>query len=89
VISPTEIPLADNKQHSQETDLRSPGEIPTRNPNKQAAAVSPVRPRGTEIDTFMLLNARKSYSDKRREESNSYLEYWQFLFHFSEIKVGF
>jgi len=38
VISPTRRPLPDNTQHSQQTDIRAPGEIRTRNPNKWAAA---------------------------------------------------
>jgi len=46
VISPTQKPIADNKQHLQETDLRALGGIRIRNPNKQAAAGSLVRPRG-------------------------------------------
>ena len=37
VVSPTQITLRDNTQHSQETDLHAPGGIRTYNPSKQAA----------------------------------------------------
>jgi hypothetical protein len=35
-IGPSQTPLPDNKQHSQETDIHAPGEFRTRNPNKRA-----------------------------------------------------
>jgi hypothetical protein len=35
VISPTQRPLPDNTQHSQETDIRARGGIRTRNPSKR------------------------------------------------------
>jgi len=38
VISPTQRPLPDNTQHSQETDIHVSGGIRTRNPSKLAAA---------------------------------------------------
>jgi hypothetical protein len=38
VIIPSQRPQPDNTQHSQETDIYSPGEIRTRNPSKRAAA---------------------------------------------------
>jgi len=44
VISPSQRPLPDNTQHSQETSM--PGGIRTRNPNKQAASDPRLRPRG-------------------------------------------
>ena len=37
-ISLMQRPLSDNTQHSQETDIRAPGGIPTCNHGKQAAA---------------------------------------------------
>jgi hypothetical protein len=39
VISPTQSPLTDNKQHSQETDLYALGGIRTPNPSKQVAVI--------------------------------------------------
>jgi hypothetical protein len=38
VISPTQRPLSDNTQHSQETGIHAPGRIRTRNAIKQAVA---------------------------------------------------
>jgi len=46
VISPTQRPLTDNTQHSQQTDIRAPGGIRTHNPSKRAAADPRLRPRG-------------------------------------------
>jgi hypothetical protein len=37
-IGPSQTPLPDNTQHSQETDIYAPGEFRTRNPDKRAAA---------------------------------------------------
>jgi len=38
VISPTQRPVRDNTQHSQDTGIQTPGGIRSRNPNKRAAA---------------------------------------------------
>jgi hypothetical protein len=38
VISPSQRPLPDNSQHSQQKGIRASGVIRTRNPNKRAAA---------------------------------------------------
>jgi hypothetical protein len=46
VISPTQRPLPDSTQHSQETDMHAHGGIGTRNPRKQSAADPRLRPRG-------------------------------------------
>jgi len=46
VISPTQRPLPDNTQHSQQTDIRAPCEILTRNPSKRATADKRLRPLG-------------------------------------------
>jgi len=35
---PTQRPLPDNTQHSQQTDISAPADIRTRNPSKRAAA---------------------------------------------------
>jgi hypothetical protein len=35
---PSQKPLPDNTQHSQETDIRAPGGIPGRNPSRPAVA---------------------------------------------------
>jgi hypothetical protein len=46
VISPTQRPLPDNTQHSQETDLHAPAGIRTHNPRKRATADRRLRSRG-------------------------------------------
>jgi hypothetical protein len=45
VISPTQRPLPDNTQQSQETDIHAPGGIRTHDPSKRAAADPRLRPR--------------------------------------------
>ena len=46
MIGPSQRPLPDNTQHSQETDIHAPGEIRIRNPSKRAAADTRLRPSG-------------------------------------------
>jgi hypothetical protein len=46
VISPTQRPLTDKTQHSQETDIHASGGIRTHNPSKREAADPCLRPRG-------------------------------------------
>ena len=46
MISPTQTPLPDKTQHSQDTDIHAPGGIRTRNPSKRAAADPRLRQRG-------------------------------------------
>ena len=46
VIGPTQRPLPDNTQHSQQRDVHTPGGIRTRNPSMRAAADPRLRPRG-------------------------------------------
>ena len=46
VISPSQTPLPDNTQHSQQTDIHAPGGIGTHNLRRQAAADLRLRPRG-------------------------------------------
>ena len=43
---PSQRPLPDNTQQSQETGIHDPGRIRTRNPSKKAAADPRLRPRG-------------------------------------------
>ena len=45
-ISPTQTPLLDNTQPSQQTHIHAPGGIRTRNPSKREAADPRLRPRG-------------------------------------------
>ena len=45
VISPSQRPLSDNIQHSQETSIHAPGGFRTRNPSKRAAGNLRFRPR--------------------------------------------
>ena len=46
MIGPSQSPLPDNTQHSQQTDILAPGGFRTRNPSKRAAGDPHVRPRG-------------------------------------------
>jgi len=46
VIGPTQRPLPDNTQNSQEIDVHVRGEIGTHNPFKRAAADPHIRQRG-------------------------------------------
>ena len=46
VTSPTQRPVPNNTQHSQQTDIHVPGGIQTRNPGKRAAANPRLRPCG-------------------------------------------
>jgi hypothetical protein len=46
VISPTQRPLLDNTQHSQQTDIHAGGGIRIHNPSKRATADPRLRPRG-------------------------------------------
>ena len=46
MIGPSQRPVPDNTQHSQETDVYAPDGIRTRNPSKLAAADPRLRPRG-------------------------------------------
>jgi hypothetical protein len=54
-ISPTQRPVPDNTQRSQETDVHAPGEIRTRNPSKRKAEDSCLKPRG-HWDRFVYKN---------------------------------
>jgi len=54
VVSPTQRPLTENK-HSQQTDIRAPGRIRTRNPNKRAEADPRLRQRCHQVRLFVLL----------------------------------
>jgi hypothetical protein len=46
VIGPSQRPLPDNTQQTQETDIHAPGGIRTHNPSKPTAADPRLRPRG-------------------------------------------
>jgi hypothetical protein len=56
VIGPSQRPLTDNTQHSQETDIDATGGIQTRNPNTRTAADTCRTPRGywDLLDIFFL-----------------------------------
>jgi hypothetical protein len=45
-ISPSQRPVPDNTQHSQETEIHVSSKIRTRNPNKRAASDLRLRPHG-------------------------------------------
>ena len=49
---------SDNTHHSQETDMRVPGGIRTRNPGKEAATNPRLRPRGHRDRQKYLYNPR-------------------------------
>jgi hypothetical protein len=46
MFSPKQKPVHENTQHSQETDIHTPGGIQTHDPSKRAAANPHLRPRG-------------------------------------------
>jgi hypothetical protein len=52
VISPTQRPVPDNTQHSQETEIHVPSGIRTRNPSKRTAVHPRLRPRGHALDVY-------------------------------------
>ena len=56
MIGPMQRPLPDNKQHSQQTDIRAPGGIGTSNPSRRAAADPSLRPRGHRDQTGCTVN---------------------------------
>ena len=45
-VSPSQRPLRDNTQHSQQTGIHAPGGIRTHNPSKRTTADPRLRPRG-------------------------------------------
>jgi len=49
VISPTQIPLPYNTQHTQETDIRASGGIWICPPSKRTTSDSSIRPRGHRL----------------------------------------
>ena len=52
VVRPTQTPLLDNTQHSQETDIHAPGGIQTHIPSKLAAPNPLLRRRGQRYWQF-------------------------------------
>jgi hypothetical protein len=63
VISPTQRPLPDNSQHSQETDTHAPGGIRTQNPSKRAPADPRLRSHGLwdrPITTLATTNPKRT-----------------------------
>ena len=64
MISPTQRPLPDNTQHSQETDIHAPCGIRTHNPSKRAAADPRLIPRG-HWDRQLAVKLDLSCSQKR------------------------
>jgi hypothetical protein len=76
MIGPSQRPLADNTQHSQETNVHNPSVIRTRNPNKLAAVDQRLRPHG-HWDPHILqtgdlngfeTNGRKQFSNLKCSE---------------------
>ena len=60
VISPSQRPLPDNTQHSQQTDIHGPGGIRTHNPSRRAAADRAAAGTGTYPTSYVMLTARCS-----------------------------
>jgi hypothetical protein len=54
VIGPSPIPLPDNTQHPQETDIHAPGGIRTSNPSKRAAANPRLKPRSHRDQQWLI-----------------------------------
>jgi hypothetical protein len=64
VISPTQRPLSDDTQYSQETNIHAPGGIRTYNPRKRAAVDLLLRPRATGIGEIVHFAYQKLYETK-------------------------
>ena len=62
VINPSQRPLPDNTQHSQQTNIHVPGEIRTHNLSRRAAEELRLRPRGhwdRQSDNFRVKKSRR------------------------------
>ena len=80
MISPTQRPLPDNTQHSQQTDNRASSGIRTHNPSKRAAADQRLRPHGRRGRQDMILVTQNTFikmkfQDKERTV-DSIMEWW-------------
>jgi hypothetical protein len=65
-MSPSQRPLPNNTQHSQETNIYAPGGIRTRNPSKRATADPRLRPRAaTCVSTLLLIIVKNNYLHMR------------------------
>ena len=56
MISPSQRPLPDNTQHTQQTNIHAPGGIRTHDRNKRAAVDLRLRPRGYWDRLLLVLN---------------------------------
>ena len=59
VISPSQRPLPDNTQHSQQTNIHAPGGIRTHDPSRRAAVDLRLRPRGYWVRRPSILHSKK------------------------------
>ena len=66
VISPSQRPLPDNTQHSQQTNINAPDGIGTHNFSKRAAADPRLRPRGhrLQLDRKVKLYNASLFTDR-------------------------
>jgi len=60
-ISPSQAPLPDNTQHSQQTDIHAPRGIQAHNPSKREAA-DPHEPRGHQDRPSSVLDSLKTFN---------------------------
>ena len=86
VISPSQRPLPENKQHSQDTGIDAPGGIRTRNPSKQAAADPSLRLRGHFKPSTFKLNFYITLSSTIRFLTPSVLLNELHISHFSDVR---
>jgi hypothetical protein len=75
VISPSQRPLLDNTQHSQERDIPAPGWNRACNPSKREAADPHLRPRGHWDRPMSYTNSFQSNFSANRILPSSYL-FW-------------
>ena len=67
MIIPSQRPLPDNTQHSQQTNIHAPGGIRTHNLSRRAAKDLRLRPRGHWDRLFWYIKPRNIPDDRRPE----------------------
>jgi len=82
VISLTQRPIPDDKQHSQETDDHVPGGIRTHNPSSERPQTHALDPATTEMDIRVYYKQQipSEVQYKILKEKNTKLEYNTWLF---------
>jgi hypothetical protein len=74
VIGPSQRPQPDNKQHLQETDIRAPDGIRTRNISKRAAADARLK-LCSHLDRMMIMTDDDDDDDNNNNNNNA--QFWR------------